>query len=567
MFYEKLNKYIDLIGCTGKEIADFSGLSAATVSRYRSGERTPKNNSDDFSALCRAISELAVKNGIPKCNLSEITSKLQKALSEENFNHESMRKKLNILFDALSVNVSELAKSLKFDASYISRIRSGQRRAADPEKFAYEVSLYILARFPKSRETVCTVTKCKEFSASSVASWLTDGSEIPDDEYNASAFLRKLDEFDLNEYISSIKFNKIKVPTTPFSFPKLRIYRGLEKMKCGELDFLRATALSKSRKRVFMYSDMPMDDMAKDRDFVKKYMMGLAFMLKKGLQLDVVHCLNRPFSELLLGLEGWIPLYMTGQISPFYLKNAESRVFGHFLNISGAAVLSGECIYPYHEKGRYILSNRDEDMSYYAERSELIKKSALPLMEIYREESAVNFETLLMSAVSKAAQYKSLVSSPPLFTADEKFLEKIFKKRGIKKENTEQILRCAAFQRGLAEKALKNSLWEMRIIKPSEEEFSQHPVSLSVSGAFCGETILYTYDEYTEHLAQTEKYSKNHGRFTVQLCRGGSFRNINIHIAEGDRVLISKSNSPSIHFVIRHPTLRYAVERAAELVE
>ena len=567
MFYEKLNKYIYLIGCTGKEIAEFSGLSAATVSRYRSGERTPKNNSDDFSALCRAISELAVKNGIPKCNLSEITSKLQKALSEENFNHESMRKKLNILFDALSVNVSELAKSLKFDASYISRIRSGQRRAADPEKFAYEVSLYILARFPKSRETVCTVTKCKEFSASSVASWLTDGSEIPDDEYNASAFLRKLDEFDLNEYISSVKFDKIKVPTAPFSFPKLRIYRGLEKMKCGELDFLRATALSKSRKRVFMYSDMPMDDMAKDRDFVKKYMMGLAFMLKKGLHLDVVHCLNRPFSELLLGLEGWIPLYMTGQISPFYLKNAESRVFGHFLNISGAAVLSGECIYPYHEKGRYILSNRDEDMSYYAERSELIKKSALPLMEIYREESAEKFETLLMSAVSKAAQYKSLVSSPPLFTADEKFLEKIFKKRGIKKENTEQILRCAAFQRGLAEKALKNSLWEMRIIKPSEEEFSQHPVSLSVSGAFCGETILYTYDEYTEHLAQTEKYSKNHGRFTVQLCRGGSFRNINIHIAEGDRVLISKSNSPSIHFVIRHPTLRYAVERAAELVE
>ena len=114
---------------------------------------------------------------------------------------------------------------------------------------------------------------------------------------------------------------------------------------------------------------------------------------------------------------------------------------------------------------------------------------------------------------------------------------------------------------------MKNSLWEMRIIKPSEEEFSQHPVSLSVSGAFCGETILYTYDEYTEHLAQTEKYSKSHGRFTVQLCRGGSFRNINIHIAEGDRVLISKSNSPSIHFVIRHPTLRYAVERAAELVE
>lgn len=70
-----------------------------------------------------------------------------------------------------------------------------------------------------------------------------------------------------------------------------------------------------------------MDDMAKDRDFTKKYMFGLAVLLKKGLHLNVVHNLDRPFHELMPGLEGWIPLYMTGQITPCYLKGVQNNVY------------------------------------------------------------------------------------------------------------------------------------------------------------------------------------------------------------------------------------------------
>ena len=40
-------------------------------------------------------------------------------------------------------------------------------------------------------------------------------------------------------------------------------------MKKGELDFFKATVLSKSMEDVFMCSDMPMEDMAKDLDFGK----------------------------------------------------------------------------------------------------------------------------------------------------------------------------------------------------------------------------------------------------------------------------------------------------------
>ena len=105
--------------------------------------------------------------------------------------------------------------------------------------------------------------------------------------------------------------------------------RLLQEMMESELDFLKATVLSKSTAPVIMYSDMPIKEMAKDPEFPKKWMFGLAMMLKKGLHLNMIHNIDRPFAEMMLGLESWIPMYMTGQISPYYLKGVQNNVFLH----------------------------------------------------------------------------------------------------------------------------------------------------------------------------------------------------------------------------------------------
>lgn len=40
-FSQQLNQYMEQIRCSAKELAEASGLSAAVISRYRSGERIP----------------------------------------------------------------------------------------------------------------------------------------------------------------------------------------------------------------------------------------------------------------------------------------------------------------------------------------------------------------------------------------------------------------------------------------------------------------------------------------------------------------------------------------------
>ncbi len=77
---------------------------------------------------------------------------------------------------------------------------------------------------------------------------------------SANDFLRKLDEFNLDDYIRSIHFNDIKVPSVPFQFATSKNYFGLEagKRRTGLLEI--HTVLSKSTESVYMCSDMPMED-------------------------------------------------------------------------------------------------------------------------------------------------------------------------------------------------------------------------------------------------------------------------------------------------------------------
>lgn len=48
-FNEKLTEYMDTLDCTAKMLSEYSGLSAATLSRYRSGERIPDACSENLS--------------------------------------------------------------------------------------------------------------------------------------------------------------------------------------------------------------------------------------------------------------------------------------------------------------------------------------------------------------------------------------------------------------------------------------------------------------------------------------------------------------------------------------
>ena len=566
-FNEKLTEYMDILDCTAKMLSESSGLSAATLSRYRSGERIPDAGSENLSCLVKGIVQLADKKGISGLTIQTVTDDFAPYVKSKNTGMENLQKNLDTLFTVLSVNISGLARSLNYDASYISRIRNGQRQPANPQQLITGISHFVVRHYQEDsqKSLIAEILGCSPEDLANpgnyqtiLCNWLANGTNHSKDQI--TSFLEKLDEFNLDEYICAIRFDELKVPSVPFQLPTSKNYFGLQEMMDSELAFLKATVLSKSMEPVTMYSDMPISEMAKDPEFPKKWMFGMGMMIKKGLHLNQIHNIDRSFDEMMLGLESWIPMYMSGQISPYYLKNTQGTVFSNLLKVSGSAALTGEVINGYHAEGRYYLTNNKNEVAYYKKRAERLLSKAAPLMEIYRVDRAQAYNLFLNEDTKKEGARYYILSALSLHTLSEDLLDRILCHNQIPQVEQEQIRQYVSGQKAIANTILSHSPITEEIPVLSREEFKQSPMVLPLSGLFYETEILYRWEDYTEHLQLVHEYRKHNSNYHIVENTASAFRNVQIYIHEGKWVLVSKNKTPAIHFLIRHPKMRHAFE-------
>ena len=551
-FCEQLNNYIKQIGCSSQEVVNASGLTTSVISRYRRGDRSPNIKSKQLEQIVDGLFKLS--NG-KKLNITrdEIYSNLSSTLNDIGIEFEQLSKNFNELIIALNINIAELSRFSNYDSSLLSKIRNGTRNPSNPKEFVEKVCNFIVKKYitEDNKKAVAllidsSLEDLKNTSSyfNKLLNWFSTNSTKPHNYIND--FLNNLDKFDLNEYIKAIHFDEMKVPFVPFYKATSKTYYGIEEMKKGELDFFKATVLSKNSDLIFMCSDMPMEDMAQDIEFGKKWMYAIAMMLKKGLHLNIIHNLDRPFNEMMLGLESWLPIYMTGQVSPYFLKGLQDNVYCHFNYVSGVAALYGECINGYHNNGKYTLTTNKTDISYYKAKATFLLKKATPLMEIYKEDS-------------KNA-YTAFLSSLPIHTISDDLLLKILKHNNIPSEDIEKMQESVKVQKEILENITQNYIFEDEISELSKEDFQKAPLSLFLADSFYEKKVYYTYEEYLEHIDLTKKYENNNNNYKLSLNTNNTFKNIQILICEKNWVLISKVNSPSIHFVIHHSKLRNAIE-------
>ena len=565
-FSEQLNKYIKQIECSSKDLVIFSGLTSSVISRYRRGERTPSLKSKQFEQLTDGLYKLSVTKEM-NITKEEIYTALSDTLNDISIDFEQLSKNFNNLVTTLNINVAELSRLSSYDASFLSRIRTGNGNPSHPKDFATTVCNFIMKKYTsdddKKAVALLINSSLEELENdlnyfNKLFNWFTTNS-TPSHNY-IDDFLTNLDKFDLNEYIKAIHFDEMKVPFVPFYKTISKTYYGIEEMKKGELDFFKATVLSKNSEPIFMCSDMPMEDMAQDVEFGKKWMFAIAMTLKKGFHLNIIHNLDRPFNEMMLGLESWIPIYMTGQVSPYYFKGLQDNIYCHFNYVSGTVALFGECINGYHNKGKYTLTTNKNDISYYKTKSKILLNKATPLMEIYKKENKNLYSSFITASINVRGNRRRILSSLPIHTISDELLMKILKRNKVSNEDIKNIQFSIQEQKEIIDNTLQTDIFEDEIVEISKEEFIKSPLSLFLADSFFETEIYYTYEDYLEHLKLTKEYSENNTNYKLTFNNHYIFKNIQILILEEHWVMISKNKSPSIHFVIHHPKLRNAIE-------
>ena len=556
-FSNILNDYIDKINCTSKQLAMESNISPSLISRYRNGQRIPKYNSKQYTNLINGLARLSKDSNITKNSIKESFDKI---LKKDNIDFDIFINNLNILIKELNINNSELSKYIGFDSSYISKIRTGNRKPHSIEKFTLSICKYLQHKFntDKDKKLFSKIIECDKdnFSLEDIYTFLVT-NKSKKESHSISCFLTKLDDFDLNEYIKKTKFDKLKVPSVPIQLPKTKMYYGLNGFKNSQLDLLKQIILSKSKSDVFFYSNMPMYEASKDLEFTKKFMIGLAFLLKKGLKLNIIHNLNRPINEIIIGLEGWIPLYMTGQINPYYIDDSYKNIYNTLECYSSNNCLTGICLNNINSAKMY-LSNKKDDIEISKKNSTELLKIAKPLIKIFTKNNNLDFKKHIQNLIKLKGNRRNIYSKLPIYTISDTLLNDILLSNNLSKKEIEIIKNYVNEYKNYINTILSNNRITDEFQLLTKEEFEKKKNFLSFSFLFLEKEIYYTYEQYLKHVDCIKKFKNKN--YSYKINNRVLFQNINIHIIENKQVIISKENIPSIHFIITNNKLVSAIE-------
>ncbi|MBQ7707643.1 MAG: helix-turn-helix transcriptional regulator, partial [Lachnospiraceae bacterium] len=403
-FSEELKRYMEIIGCSATELSKETGISNAAISRYVSGKREPEPDSEYLTKLSDALCKLAEEKSI-EIKKSELVSIFEESLnySKKSYDFEDFVGNFKLLQEGLGLSNVSMGKALGYDASYISRIKKAERKPFDIDAFIERITNYIVKNYKSSekRNFISKIFDCKpeelkgdDKYKNKIKNWLlerhTDYNEI------IHGFLKRLDDFSLDDYINE-DFGKVKVINSPIILHGGKSYYGVEGRKASEEEFMKLTLLSKSTEPIFFYNDLPMTKAAEDDKFKKRYIVAMSMLLKKGLHLNMVHNIDRPMKEMILGMEGWFPMYMTGAISPYYFPKKPSDMFCTSHMTSGSVALSGECLSNNQERGKFYVTTKKDELPYYKAKSRYMLKKAKPLMVIYTADKEKEFEEFLRS--------------------------------------------------------------------------------------------------------------------------------------------------------------------------
>lgn len=556
------------LGISGRKLAGEAGISESALSRYRSGERTPSLDEKKLRDLSDAMIRAATVEELP-LTADEIYDTLNSILGTGlKVSYETYLSNLHQLTEIMGIRSNELARELSFDPSYISRILAGKRRPSELKAFNLQVVSLVLKKAKErgQEETLSILLriplddlKNEEKGSGAVISWLNTNTEKVA-LHPVRRLLREVENINLEEFFKAVDMDRVnQLVRPPVSVPKRQVSIGLSAIADAQVEFLRLTVLNRSDDPVFFYTDISVEEIGIGSDFLKKYILGISALLRRGLKIRIIHDVHRPLKEMLLALEVHLPFYLTGQVEAYCLAKSHGELFTHLLWVSGGLALFGEAVTGHTDEGLHVLTNHTKELQYARKRAERLMEQSQPLLQIYQandyDRVISDYEGILEHG-NRSQSYSYL---PAAFLGREE-IDRYMKKAGMSDETRQLIIERAERRWKKMEKSDKHL--HIRLFLPdfTREEFQKNPIVLSFADLGLDLSIEYDYEEYRNHISLIRRVSENHENVEIVLSGGHLLRYVNIYLIHGKAVILTKSRSPLSCIVIRHPSLLRAFE-------
>ena len=544
-----LNAYMKRLKCTSAELVAYSGVSAATVSRYRAGIRTPSPDSTQFRAIAAGLARAAAEIGRPEMDEALFRRELLAALrAEKPFDPAVLRINLNMLIDRMHLNAKKMALAMGMDYSAFFRIRSGQRQPSDPRGFCDLAAKYVFSRVGDdiTRDILSDVLNCasadleRETEAcAQIADWLLTGAQKQ--RQYVRDFLLELDKFDLDRYIAN--FDRTDANAGAYAAQNAR---GMEEA------FIRSLPPREQGEIAYICTDF-FSDALLSPEYIT------AMLIRSGFRVRLILNADHPLDALLRQLESLMPVFLSGRLEAFYLKGRRDAVYKTRLISLQHAAVRAECICGNEGSARAETVYDEDDVRYCRARAEQIFRCAVPLIEVIDRDEKKRAAVLREDKQRQGKRF-SVLSTPPVYTVDDALLDRILQRNGIYGTDADKIRQYIASERARVLRLLRHTEITDRVPAITQAEYDEKPVFLSLSGMFFDREILCTYDEYIAHMELTRAFERAHSAYRCIADENVMCRNVQIFLNVGFWIMLSKNRTPAIHLFIRHPKLRRSFE-------
>ena len=257
---------------------------------------------------------------------------------------KDIAKKLDFLMSLTNTSNSQLARELKFDASYISRIRSGKRGVPLHQPFARPAAAYLATRVSEHYQTRALEqalgipgewpAELNE-AARILEKWIVGESNAIDIGFGAL--------FDSLSPHSASRRSSDTPPFDPESHAEgkaieTRCFFGASGRRDAVITFLSDLAVQEKPYELLLYSDEPLDWFTEDAAFLAHWMTLLTQIIDNGSTIKIIHTLSRDVGELLDAVQSWLPFYLKEAVTSYYCPKIRDGICQRTLIIARGAL-------------------------------------------------------------------------------------------------------------------------------------------------------------------------------------------------------------------------------------
>ena len=243
--------------------------------------------------------------------------------------------KLDFLLKLTDTSNSALGRALGFDASYISRIRSGKRGLPRDRFFLEPAAAYFAERLQANplrknaaAEAICPGRSWPETAAGAeklLLGWLSQNE--------------RQDMERVERLLNGLAAARLLWPEAGLIPPgeapsSAAFYYGTEGKREAVLRLLSDYCAAEAPAELLIYSDEKVDWMAGDAAYTRRWSEAVLRLIERGARIRIVHTLSRNLGVMLDGLRKWAPLYLTGAVETRYYPKPRDGVFRRTLIIA-----------------------------------------------------------------------------------------------------------------------------------------------------------------------------------------------------------------------------------------